>query len=72
MKTLAALVASLALARLPLSSARAVADSESDSLYAHAIKLMSQSPLIDTHVDLPQIIRGLGMQPSITSLDLET
>jgi membrane dipeptidase len=30
-----------------------------DTLYARAIKLMSESPLIDTHVDLPQIIRGL-------------
>lgn len=28
---------------------------------ARAIKLMSESPLIDTHVDLPQIIRGLGL-----------
>jgi membrane dipeptidase len=33
---------------------------EVDPLYTHAIKLMSESPLIDTHVDLPQIIRGLG------------
>jgi hypothetical protein len=33
---------------------------EADALYSRATKLMSESPLIDTHVDLPQIIRGLG------------
>jgi len=61
MKTITVLVASLTLAGLPVSLARAVADSESDFLYARAIELMSQSPLIDIHVDLPQVIRGLGM-----------
>lgn len=28
--------------------------------YDQAIKLMESSPLIDTHVDLPQIIRSLS------------
>lgn len=29
--------------------------------HEHAIKLMEESPLIDTHIDLPQIIRSLSM-----------
>jgi hypothetical protein len=33
---------------------------DEDALYARAIKLMSEGLLIDTHIDLPQIIRGLG------------
>lgn len=31
-----------------------------ESTYDHAIRLMEASPLIDTHVDLPQILRSLG------------
>lgn len=30
------------------------------SLYQRAELLMKESPLIDTHIDLPQIIRSLG------------
>lgn len=30
------------------------------SFYSHALTLMKESPLIDTHIDLPQIIRSLG------------
>lgn len=30
------------------------------SLYERAESLMKESPLIDTHIDLPQIIRSLG------------
>ena len=33
--------------------------SESD-LYRHAVKLMERSPLLDTHVDLPQILNSLS------------
>jgi hypothetical protein len=29
----------------------ALAINETEALYAHAVKLMSESPLIDTHVD---------------------
>lgn len=29
----------------------------------NAFKLLEESPLVDTHVDLPQIIRSLGMSP---------
>lgn len=32
----------------------------SSPLYEHAIFLMKESPLIDTHIDLPQVIRSLG------------
>lgn len=28
--------------------------------YEHALGLMKESPLIDTHIDLPQVIRSLG------------
>lgn len=48
-------------------------DGEDDSywtkspLYQRAEKLMKESPLIDTHIDLPQIIRSLGKN-SHTSL----
>lgn len=41
-------------------------DGEDDSywtkspLHQRAEKLMKESPLIDTHIDLPQIIRSLG------------
>jgi membrane dipeptidase len=31
-----------------------------NDLYVHAIKLMEESHLIDTHVDLPQVLRGLS------------
>lgn len=44
---------------LGLSPAR-VAMAESETLLSHAISLMKKSPLIDTHVDLPQILRSLG------------
>jgi hypothetical protein len=59
MRTLYAIIASVALLH---SVVHGQADllNETEALYAHAIKLMSDSPLIDTHVDLPQIIRGLG------------
>lgn len=29
-------------------------------LYERALSLMKESPLIDTHIDLPQVIRSLG------------
>lgn len=29
-------------------------------LYERAISLMKESPLIDTHIDLPQVLRSLG------------
>lgn len=32
----------------------------SSPLYERAIALMKESPLIDTHIDLPQVIRSLG------------
>jgi hypothetical protein len=32
----------------------------SASTYQHAIKLMEESPLIDSHIDLPQILRSLS------------
>lgn len=32
----------------------------SSPLYERAISLMKESPLIDTHIDLPQVIRSLG------------
>jgi membrane dipeptidase len=31
-----------------------------ESTYDHAVRLMKTSPLLDTHVDLPQILRSLG------------
>ena len=40
--------------------AQPTTDNTGNDLYVHAIRLMTESPLIDTHVDLPQIIRGLG------------
>lgn len=30
------------------------------STYEHAIGLMEESPLIDSHIDLPQILRSLS------------
>lgn len=33
--------------------------SADDGLQARAIRLMESSPLVDTHVDLPQILRSL-------------
>ena len=30
------------------------------ALRRHALHLMNESPLIDTHMDLPQILRALG------------
>lgn len=35
----------------------------SSPLYEHALALMKESPLIDTHIDLPQVIRSLGEFP---------
>jgi membrane dipeptidase len=35
---------------------------EHDPFYKKAIEIMEKSPLLDTHVDLPQIIRSLGWQ----------
>jgi uncharacterized membrane protein YeaQ/YmgE (transglycosylase-associated protein family) len=32
----------------------------SASIYEHAIRLMEESPLIDSHIDLPQILRSLS------------
>lgn len=32
----------------------------SSPLYERAVSLMKESPLIDTHIDLPQVIRSLG------------
>jgi membrane dipeptidase len=57
MKSFRPILSLLALSQL---LATALAINETEALYAHAVKLMSESPLIDTHVDLPQIIRGLG------------
>jgi len=34
--------------------------SNAESTFDHAIRLMEASPLLDTHVDLPQILRSLG------------
>lgn len=53
----------LALVLIGKSIAQPTSNVYRGPLYAHAIELMSESPLIDTHVDLPQIIRGLGRQP---------
>ncbi|RDW57255.1 dipeptidase-2 [Coleophoma crateriformis] len=36
---------------------------EQDPFYVQALEIMEKSPLIDTHVDLPQIIRSLGRRP---------
>lgn len=36
----------------------------SSPLYERAISLMKESPLVDTHIDLPQVIRSLGPYPS--------
>lgn len=33
---------------------------KSSPLYERALSLMQESPLIDTHIDLPQVIRSLG------------
>ncbi|CZR66450.1 related to Putative dipeptidase ARB_02715 [Phialocephala subalpina] len=60
MKGIRTAVAALALSQMP---SFAFADADTDELYARAIKLMSESPLIDTHIDLPQIIRGLDRNP---------
>lgn len=32
----------------------------SSPLYERAVSLMKESPLVDTHIDLPQVIRSLG------------
>jgi hypothetical protein len=37
-----------------------VVTSYAESTYDHAIRLMEASPLIDTHIDLPQILRSLS------------
>lgn len=37
------------------------------SLYERAESLMKESPLIDTHIDLPQIIRSLGEHTHVHS-----
>jgi hypothetical protein len=42
-----------------LTTARTASDASTH--LDHAIKLMSENPLIDTHIDLPQIIRSLRM-----------
>jgi membrane dipeptidase len=36
------------------------AASDADSFLNQAVKLMEESPLVDTHIDLPQIIRSLS------------
>jgi hypothetical protein len=33
-----------------------------------ALKLLEESPLVDTHVDLPQIIRSLGKSPCVVNV----
>ncbi|KIX99214.1 uncharacterized protein Z520_04790 [Fonsecaea multimorphosa CBS 102226] len=43
-----------------------------DDLYAHAIGLMQASPLLDTHVDLPQVLRSLSRNPLDVIPELET
>ncbi|KAH8901113.1 membrane dipeptidase [Thozetella sp. PMI_491] len=58
---------SVSTARLLLASGlvtcipRAAAFNE--STYEHAVSLMKSSPLIDTHMDLPQILRSLSRNP---------
>lgn len=46
------------------------ASANSASTYEHAIRLMEESPLIDSHIDLPQILRSLSKSPSRSSLRL--
>jgi hypothetical protein len=41
------------------------------STYQHAIKLMEESPLIDSHIDLPQILRSLSKSSLDTSFELK-
>lgn len=38
----------------------------SSPLYERAVRLMKESPLIDTHIDLPQVLRSLGKQQDKT------
>jgi len=38
----------------------AVNAGDSNTLYDRAIRLMEDTPLIDTHVDLPQVLAGLS------------
>ena len=40
-------------------SSQPTSSSAADTFLPEAIELMQESPLIDTHVDLPQIIRSL-------------
>ncbi|KAF3763072.1 hypothetical protein M406DRAFT_262015 [Cryphonectria parasitica EP155] len=44
----------------------------SSPFYEHALSLMKESPLIDTHIDLPQVIRSLDRHPSSILPDLAT
>lgn len=39
----------------------------SSPLYEHALSLMKESPLIDTHIDLPQVIRSLGKSSAMST-----
>ena len=43
----------------------ALVASNADGFLDEAIKLMEESPLLDTHIDLPQIIRSLSMKLSM-------
>ena len=47
---------------LGLTIAGLVYSDSADPYYARAIELMRKTPLLDTHIDLPQIIRSLGKQ----------
>ncbi|KAL2418243.1 Dipeptidase 1 [Exophiala dermatitidis] len=40
-----------------------IASCSSSDFLAQAVRLMEESPLIDTHVDLPQVMRSLGRRP---------
>ncbi|OAG43822.1 hypothetical protein AYO21_02049 [Fonsecaea monophora] len=43
--------------------ATSLAQSSADGFLEQAVKLMEESPLLDTHIDLPQIIRSLNRRP---------
>lgn len=45
---------------LALAFATAGVVSAKDTTYDHAVRLMEESPLVDTHIDLPQILRSLS------------
>ena len=44
--------------------------SNATALRRHALQLMDESPLLDTHVDLPQILRALGESYEVACKEL--